>query len=303
MHSAPISSSAKHPMLLPYNSSLSRLVIDEIHQSHFHCGPSLTLALLRGKYWIPRAARLIRNRIQRCVHCRLQLAKPVSPFMAPLPKDRFQQFRAFANTGVDYAGPFSIKVSTRRNAKISKPYLCLFVCMASKAVHLELVSSLSTPAFLATLERFISRRGTPSTIWSDHGTNFVGASRFLKDVYKFQREVEDAITESLCPRGIEWKFIPPRAPHFGGLWEAGVKSAKSLLSRSVGKQPMTFEELTTTFARIECLLNSRPLCSLTEDPTTFDFLTPGHFLIGGPLSSLPEPSLNTLSSSNLSQIV
>lgn len=285
-----LSYAQKHPILLPRQTHFAKLVIDSLHSDHYHAGPALTLALLRGKYWIPSAAKLIRGKIQRCVYCRIQRAKPITPIMAPLPRSRFEEVRAFSQTGVDYAGPFLIKESRRRNASLGKAYLCLFICLSSKALHLELVSSLTTSSFLASLERFISRRGSPRTIWSDHGTNFVGASKFLKEVFKFQKENHSFVSDACSVRGVEWKFIPPRAPHFGGLWEAGVKSVKRLLASSVGNQPYTFEELTTALAKVEALLNSRPLCPLTEDTTNFDFLTPGHFLIGGPISSLPQLS-------------
>nr|XP_024215960.1 uncharacterized protein LOC106692822 [Halyomorpha halys] len=294
-----ICSTVKHPILLPRRAPLTSLIIDFIHSKHFHAGPALTLALLRGKNWIPTATKLIRERIHRCVHCRIQRAKPIAPIMAPLPRARFEEIRPFAQTGVDYAGPFLIKESKRRNASLGKAYLCLFICMSSKALHLELVSALTTTAFLACLDRFISRRGAPSTIWSDHGTNFVGASRFLKEIYSHQMQNQTAVTNNLALSGVEWKFIPPRAPHFGGLWEAGIKSVKRLLSSSVGSQPFTFEELATALVKIEALLNSRPLCPLTEDACSFDFLTPGHFLVGGPLTPLPVRAETPLSSSSL----
>ncbi|XP_014294754.1 uncharacterized protein [Halyomorpha halys] len=185
--------------------------------------------------------------------------------MAPLPRARFKKTRPFAQTGVDYTGPFLIKESKRRNASLGKAYLCLFICMSSKALHLELVSALTTKAFLTCLDCFISRCGAPSTISSDHGTNFVGASRFLKEIYRFQVKNQTAVTNNLALNGVEWKFIPPRAHHFRGLWEAGIKSVKRLLSSSVGSQPFTFEELATALVKIEALLNSRPLCPLTED--------------------------------------
>ncbi|XP_066907670.1 uncharacterized protein [Halyomorpha halys] len=137
-------------------------------------------------------------------------------------------------------------------------------------------------AFLTSLERFIARRGALSAILPDHGTNFVGASSFLKEVYKFQKESQTIVTNNLAQKGIDWKFILPRAPYFGGLWEAGVKSMKRLLASSVRSQLFAFEALATALIEIEALLNSCPLYSLTEDSSIFDFLTPVHIPIGGP---------------------
>ena len=167
-----------------------------------------------------------------------------------------------------------------------------FVCFATKAVHLELVSDLTTASFMATLRRFIARRGKPSTIWSDHGTNFVGAARELKELEAFlrqqgkQRELSDFCAAS----NIRWTFTPEHAPHFGGLWEAAVKSFKKHMRVVVGEAKLTFEEMTTVLTQIEACLNSRPLTPLPEASDSIEALTPGHFLIGRPLEAIPERS-------------
>lgn len=296
LHNSSIPHSAKHPVLLPRSSHLSKIVTEDYHAKHFHAGPTLTLALLRGRFWIPGGLKYVRSRLTKCVPCRLRKSRPANPLMAPLPKERVTQSRAFLIVGVDFAGPFSIKESNRRNAALGKAYLCLFICFATKAVHLEAVSSLSTASFLAALDRFLARRGLPQQIWSDNGSNFIGASRFIKDVWMSISKGQDEITRALVPKGISWNFNPPRAPSFGGLWEAGVKSVKTLLPGIIGRQAYTFEELATAFNKIEGLLNSRPLCSLSEDPTVCDFLTPGHFLIGAPLTSIPEQAPSSVTS-------
>ena len=123
--------------------------------------------------------------------------------------------------------------------------MAVFVSLSVKAVHLEAVSDLTAEAFLACLRRFVARRGKPDLMWSDHGTNFVGTVNTLKELYQFlcKLETEEAITNFCSVQGITWDFIPEKAPHFGGLWEAAVKSMKQHLSRVVGHVKLNFEEL------------------------------------------------------------
>ena len=171
-----------------------------------------------------------------------------------------------------------------------KTYVAVFVCFAVKAVHLELVSDLTTAAFIAALRRFIARRGKPSIIWSDHGTNFVGAARELKELYTFLRnqDGQKTIADFCSTQGIQWKFTPELAPNFGGLWEAAVMSFKRHLRKVIGEVKLTFEELNTVTTQIEACLNSRSLTSLPDLSDEIEVLTPGHFLIGRPLEALPE---------------
>lgn len=132
---------------------------------------------------------------------------------------------------------------------------------------------------MAAFHRFISRRAT----------NFKGAARQLKEFFDFVTTNDHDITNHLAQREIAWHFNPPHAPNLGALWEAGIKSAKNLLHRILKSYNLTFEELTTMFARIEVCLNSRPLCRISNDPHDgSDYLSPYHFLIGSPLLAPPE---------------
>lgn len=154
--------------------------------------------------------------------------------MGDLPAERVRPAKPFLNTGVDYCGPFFIKEKHHRNAAPRKVYVASFVCFSIKAIHLEIVRDMTTESFLACLKRFIYRRGKVETIWSDNAKTFVGAKNELHELYEmFQSESElSTITKYCVSESINWKFIPPRAPNFGGLWEASVKSFKTHLKRA-----------------------------------------------------------------------
>lgn len=280
---------SKFPMLLPKKSHLTDLAIDHFHTLGLHSGPRTTQGLINQTFWIPCLRSTLRARLRKCVKCFKMSARPSQPIMASLPMSRVTPQPAFLSTGIDYAGPFSTKDSRLRKPRTYKSYLCVFVCMVTRAVHLEVVSDLSTEAFLATLDRFIARRGLPSDLYSDNGRNFVGASRHLRDLCSMLETHSDEIAAQLAKRKIQWHFNPPYAPNFGGIWEAAVKSAKGHLYRTLGDVIFTFEEYCTIFTRIEAILNSRPLCDMSPDPSEeLDFLTPGHFLVGRSLLSAPE---------------
>ena len=284
---------SKHPILLPFDSRLARLICDYYHKLTMHSGKNLLLALIQKHYWIFSLKRLINKVISSCISCQKLLSKPVSPFMSDLPPARVQISRVFAHTGIDYFGWFETKESTRKNARTYKTWCALFVCMSTKAVHIEVVSQLSKEAFLAAFDRFTSRRSLPEVVYCDCGTNFKAANNELREIQTFLSVNQPEILSALAFKQIKFVFNPPSAPSFGGLWETAVKSAKSLLYRSIGTQKFTFEEYTSLFSRIEAVLNSRPLCYLSSTPDDgVDYLSPGHFLVGGPLLNFPEPSLH-----------
>ncbi|XP_017788506.1 PREDICTED: uncharacterized protein LOC108571047 [Habropoda laboriosa] len=203
---------------------------------------------------------------------------------------------------LDYAGPFLIKEKTRSKTTL-KAYLCIFVCFSTKAVHLELAIDMTSQSFLNCLKRFISRRGLCHTIFSDNGTNFVGARNELLDLSKLltDKEHHQRVKKFLSENNIQWNLIPPRAPHFGGLWEGAVKSTKYHLKRVIGETRLTYEELYTILTQIEACLNSRPLSPLSDDPTDLSPLTPGHFLIGESLTTFSQPDLNHIKENRLSR--
>ncbi|XP_071055017.1 uncharacterized protein [Onthophagus taurus] len=283
---------AKHPILLPCKSRLSELIVQHLHQENLHPGYRTLHALIANQFWIMSPRTVIYRVISRCLKCFRARPKSINSFMADLPTFRIQQMKAFTTAGVDYAGPFFVTARRHRGAKTFKAYICLFVCAATKAIHLELVSDLTAEAFLAALRRFVARRGTCIRLFSDQGTNFVGAYRQLNEYAQMAGET----------LGIEWLFNPPAAPNFNGLSEAGVKSAKTHLKRVIGDQVLTFEELYTLVTQIESILNSRPLCPLGSDPNDLQPLTPGHFLTLSPASNeIPNVDFQNVPNGRLSR--
>lgn len=303
LEAAQIPYQRKHPIILSNKGHLIDVLISDFHIRNLHSGTQLTLSSMRQQYWVIGARNAVRAHIHRCVTCIRHRKNPGKQLMGNLPETRVTPSRPFLICGVDYAGPIILRLHAGRGNKTTKGYIALFVCFSTKAIHLELVSDLTTNAFLASFRRFTARRGKCTDIHSDCGTNFIGAQKELRELHAaiVQQLSDPQLGTTLANDGINWHFNPPAAPNMGGIWEAGVKSVKMHLRRIVGTTPMTFEEFSTVLTQIESCLNSRPLCQLNDDPNDNEALTPGHFLIGGPLNSLPDPSLDHLAISRLSR--
>ncbi|XP_011707966.1 PREDICTED: uncharacterized protein LOC105462815 [Wasmannia auropunctata] len=290
----------KHPILLRSHPFLT-LLIEHHHLRTMHGGPQLTLTSLRAEYWILRARATVRVVLHKCVRCARESAKIATELMGDLSEMRVNRVsRAFIHTGVDYAGPIAIRIAPGRGHKSHKAYIALFICLTTKAIHLELVSDYTASTFIAAYHRFISRRGRLQRLYSDNGTTFHGADREMSEAH-FKAIRAPNFLNTLASEKTSWHFIPPAAPHFGGLWEAGVRSFKHHLKRCIGTHTLTYEELTTVLCRIEACLNSRPIAATSEDIDDYNALTPGHFLIGTPLIALPEPSLLDYNENRLSR--
>lgn len=212
--------------------------------------------------------------------------------MGNLPVERVQYVHPFYKVGVDYCGPFKVHTIRRRGQSPVKVYVCIFVCLSTKAVHIEMVGNLSTESFLGALSWFTSRRGNCHTICSDNGTSFVGANNDLRELFQFLASKASNITAALQKYKIEWKFIPPGAPHMGGIWEAAVKQAKIHLGRVIGESLLTMEEFSTLLTKIEAISNSRPVALAQVDD--IDYITPAHFLIGRTFVDIAEDDVTNI---------
>ncbi|XP_043067115.1 uncharacterized protein [Drosophila bipectinata] len=255
------------PIILPKSHHFTDLVVKNAHLNTMHGGVQLTRAIIHQQFWIINGKLAVKRVLRQCVACFQHRPKPSRQLMGDLPYHRVNPpKRAFEATGVDYTGSIDVKASRFRGHTTYKAYIAVFICLASKAIHLELVTGLTAQHFLWALQRFIGRRGFVRHMYSDCGTNFIAADKSLQLwSNEFRQEINQTVVPELTKRYIQWHFNPAHSPSFGGLWEANVKA-------------------------IEACLNSRPLRPLTADINDLQVLTPAHFLIGDSMQSLPTPS-------------
>ncbi|XP_033222850.1 uncharacterized protein LOC117176703 [Belonocnema kinseyi] len=234
----------KHPILLPKYHHLTNLIVRDQHLQLLHAGTQATLNIIRDNYWIVDGRNVARNIIRKCVTCFRAKQQFPTYIMGDLPKDRTVFERPFKHAGIDFCGPFFIKEKKYRNRVKVKIYAAVFVCFATKAVHIEIVSDLTSEAFLACLRRFFARRGKSSDLYSDNATNFKGAKREIDELHQYLKNQTniDEISQHVANRDrVAGHFIPPRSPHFGGLWEVAVKSFKHHFTRAIDGRVLTYE--------------------------------------------------------------
>eukprot|EP00112_Aurelia_sp_Birch-Aquarium-sp1_P008827 Seg1983.6 transcript_id=Seg1983.6/GoldUCD/mRNA.D3Y31 product="hypothetical protein" protein_id=Seg1983.6/GoldUCD/D3Y31 len=279
---APIDYSARHELILPARHHLTTLLIRHEHEQFAHAGSEFTLAEIRHSYWIVKGRSAVRKVIHNCMHCKKERARPAIPIMADLPEFRIAVGEPpFSHVEVDFFGPMQVK----RARSTVKRWGCIFTCLVVRAVHLEVVESLETDAFINSLERFMNRRGHPNLIVSDCGSNFRGADRELKVCLK--ELDQEKIKTFASNRRVKWKFNPPSSPHMGAAWERLVRSAKTALKAILKGRLVDDFSLATIFTEAEGIMNSRPLTATSDDINDLEALTPNHFLLGRASPNLP----------------
>ncbi|XP_073954849.1 uncharacterized protein [Choristoneura fumiferana] len=258
------------PIILDGRHPAVRLLVHHYHVQAAHAFNELVTNELKQRFWIFRCRSEVRMASRRCTYCTKRKATPHIPPTGDLPDVRLEHHqRPFTNTGLDYFGPVEVSIGRRRE----KRWIALFTCMTTRAVHLEIVTSLSADSAIMSIRRFAARRGLPTKILSDNGTSFVGANRQMCEFYS------DGVQDFAASKCIEWCFIPPAAPFMGGCWERLVKTVKSALLVTLKERSPREELLHTLLLEAEALVNSRPLTYVTENGQ-YESLTPFHFLIG-----------------------
>ncbi|XP_058827738.1 uncharacterized protein LOC131687658 [Topomyia yanbarensis] len=298
---ASVSVDRKHPFIVDHRHPLAIVIARYYHQKLFHAGQQLTISTMRERFWPTSVRNLVRKVIHSCVACFRTKPKVHEQLMADLPPERVTPCAPFQRVGVDYCGPFYVVYPHRKRQPV-KCFVAIYVCLVTKAVHLELVADLTTQALLASLKRFAARRGKPDLIMCDNAKNFVGAKRELDELRSLflNQQFRDIVEKETASEDIQFRFIPERSPNFGGLWESAVKSFKTLFKRTIGSHSLIYDEMQTVLVQIEAILNFRPLTPLSNDPDDFEALTPGHFLIQRPLVAIPEPNLTEIPENRLS---
>ncbi|XP_077491913.1 uncharacterized protein LOC144102539 [Amblyomma americanum] len=271
---------AKHPVVIPKQSDLSKLLALYCHRKVLHGGIRCTLTQLRERYWVIGARQMVKRTLKECVTCQWFNAQPANQVTAPLPKDRITEAQPFQVTGVDFAGPLVVKGTSP-----TKCYIALFTCAVTRAIHLELVSDMSASSFLLAFQRFTARRGLPSTIYSDNALTFKKVNKDLGRLWDAMRSGQ--VQEYIVSARVQWKFIVERGPWWSGFYERLVGLTKQALKKTLGRGYLTLEEMTTTLTEVEAVLNSRPLTHVYSESNEPEPLCPAMFLTGKRLTSLP----------------
>jgi hypothetical protein len=267
----------ENPIILHPKNPYTVLMIQYYHEKAKHYGMDRVTNDLKSRFCIPKLRAAVRRSWTHCQDCAIKRAQPHAPEMGNIPETRLGAFqRPFTYTGLDYFGPMEVTVKRSRE----KRYGALFTCLTTRAVHVEIANCLDTDSCIQAIRRFTSVRGQPKEIWSDNGSNFVGAEREMK---KSMDEIDqDKMNSAMTTEGTAWHFIPPYAPHMGGCWERMVRSIKTALKVILKERSPREETLRTAIAEAMNIVNGHPLTYVSSDPDDDQVLTPNHFLIGSP---------------------
>lgn len=272
---ADVEINTKRPIILPKHHNVTQLIVGSYHKRYHHRNHETVVNEVRQKYFIPNLRTLLKRIIRTCQRCKNATAVPNPPEMAQLPSSRLAAFKLpFTHVGVDYFGPILVKVGRRQE----KRWGVLFTCLTVRAVHIEIASSLTTDSCIMCIRNFVARRGVPSVIYSDNGTNFKGADNELRA--ELAKIDQDRMHTTFTSPQTKWIFNPPGAPHMGGSWERLVGSIKKVAAAIMPTRTPSDELLRCVLMEAESVVNSRPLTYIPIENNTAEALTPNHFLIG-----------------------
>lgn len=271
---APLQLDAKHPIILPASHHVVRLIISYYHHIAGHSGTEHVLSMIRERFWIVKARAAVRKSLSDCFSCRKRQAPVGEQKMADLPHDRITPDKPpFTYVGVDCFGPFFV----RRGRSQTKRYGVVFTCLTMRAIHIEVAHSLDTDSFINSMRRFIARRGKPELVRSDNGGNFVRGEKELRSAIDGWNQ--EAISEFLLQRSVQWNFNPPAGSHHGGVWERCIRTIRKVMNALLKEQVLDDEGLATLMCEVESIVNGKPLTKVSDDPRDLEALTPNHLLL------------------------
>ncbi|TKS65757.1 hypothetical protein D9C73_028022 [Collichthys lucidus] len=273
--------------LLPFDAWIATLWAHEAH-SEGHEGVAGTLLRMRRKAWVIRGSRIAQKVVDKCIVCKKARARTCQQVMGDLPEERTRPAAPFEFTAVDLFGPYQVRDDIKKRVTM-KVWGVVFCCMSSRAIHAELANTLSTESFLLAYQRFTALRGHPLKVWSDPGTNFVGARPVLAELYAFLGDQnKETLEEFAVKHGTEWtwKINPADSPHRNGAAEAAVRIMKRAL-QSLGKGTnLSFSEFLTVLQLAANLANERPIDARAQSlEDRLEYITPNSLLLGRALQS------------------
>ena len=253
----------KHPIFIPNDTYFTKLLIRDCHIQVLHSGLNSTLNYLRNTNWICQGRKVVKQVIKECAVCTKAQARPLrGPEPSDLPSYRLSNDYDFSNTGIDFAGPLYVRNIYGDSDSLFKCYIRLFTCATTRNVHLEVAPSMSAQHLISCLTRFAGRRGKINLFTSDN----------------FQTFVSDELKNFLSSNDINWKYILPLSPWWGGFCERLIRIVKSILRKELGKSRLNYEELPIIITGVEGVINTRPLTFLYDDDD-ITAITPSHLII------------------------
>ena len=268
-----ISYEAKFPIILPKNDENVNALVRYEHEKSFHSSINHCFHSLRSRFHIMGGRTTVNNILRRCVPCQKLEKRPQNQKEGELPPERVNFIKPFRCTSIDVCGPYGVKQGGRQT---HKRWVLLATCMSTRAVQLLPLKDMTTGTLINALIKLHNQFPGIELIYSDNGTNFRGASREIKEAVKAWNS--EQINENLMSKGIEWKWSPPNSPHYGGVWERLVRSAKKHLKFVLEKDDLNIDVFETALSQVAAILNDRPLTYASSDVNDMRVLSPSNFL-------------------------
>ncbi|XP_067946371.1 uncharacterized protein [Watersipora subatra] len=275
-----------HPIVLPKKSHVTQLVIANCHRAVAHQGKGITLNEIRSSgYWILGGSSLVASYIHSCIQCRKQRRPTESQKMADLPSERVNSAPPFTYVGCDCFGPFIVK----ENRKELKRYGVIFTCMASRAIHVEVLDDMSTDAFINALRCFIAIRGPIRQLHTDRGTNFIGAANEFAKTFK--EGSHNKFTKFAQSNHFDFVTNPPHSSHMGGAWERHIRTIRSVLNSILMNSHNRLDTgtLRTFLYEAMAITNCRPLTAVSDNSSVETALSPNQLLTMKSQVVMPPP--------------